>query len=479
MADQQPIAHIWALFAAAPAAQRRLILQGLIATCCTSQLSFIANTIQPLLRIDFTAILPPEICIQIFSYLDAQSLCAACQVSRRWKSLADDDVLWHRMCQQHIDRKCTKCGWGLPLLHKRRVVRLKKRPREDDNDDQVVSERRPEDNNNHNRKPWKRVYSERLVVERNWRKGRFREVKTLQHSDAVLCLQFCDAQNILITGSRDKTATVWDLETGQVLRTLRGHTRCIRTLQFDDTKLVTGSMDHTLRIWNYHTGECIRTLAGHTDGVVHLHFDSRILASGSADATIKIWNFSTGQCSTLTGHTGAVTQTRIVQHEKNRLLSSSCDGTLRLWDLAQRVCLRVFQGHMASVQVAIPSMPGFLHRFNKNNEQQQEELLGTEPVVVSGSADHTLKVWSLETGQCLRTLFGHTHAIGSLAYDKLRLVSSSFDGSVKLWDIQSGDPMYTLQTGQEGHAATAVAISDTKVVTAFDHGQIKIWDFAY
>ncbi len=56
------------------------------------------------------------------------SLGKAAQVSKSWKALADDDLLWRRMCGQHIDRKCEKCGWGLPLLERRRLkVELKDR----------------------------------------------------------------------------------------------------------------------------------------------------------------------------------------------------------------------------------------------------------------------------------------------------------------------------------------------------------------
>ncbi len=66
--------------------------------------------------------------MRILGYLDAISLGRAAQVSKSWKALADDDLLWRRMCGQHIDRKCEKCGWGLPLLERKRLkVELKDR----------------------------------------------------------------------------------------------------------------------------------------------------------------------------------------------------------------------------------------------------------------------------------------------------------------------------------------------------------------
>ncbi|KAI8340413.1 WD40-repeat-containing domain protein [Blakeslea trispora] len=463
--DKAAITHIWSLFSAAPADQRILILRGLLSTCCMPQLSFLYDAIRPLLRIDFISILPREIALQIFFYLDAKSLCHAAQVSHAWKSLADDDALWHRMCEQHIDKKCTKCGWGLPLLNKKRKI-----------PQQITVESAPL-RIAFVRRPWKDVYSERLMVERNWRNNRY-QLKVLSgHTDGVMCVQFCDASNVLMTGSYDKSVRIWNLETGELIRTLNGHTRCVRALQFDEAKLVTGSMDHTLKIWNWQTGQCIRTLEGHTGGVLSLHFNSRLMASGSTDHTIRVWNFSAGECCTLTGHTEWVNSVRFCQ-EGTVLISSSDDSTIRIWDVQKRSCIRSLGDHVGQVQLAIPSPKGFKHRLTEEEQPQpskKQTNLSENPIVVSGSLDNTIKIWDMRTGACIRTLFGHVEGVWSLAYDTLRIASGSHDKTVRVWDLGSGRCMHAL----EGHngPVTAVALSDTKIVSTSDDGDIRIWDF--
>lgn len=104
----------------------------------------LAREVNELLKIDFLARLPPEVSFQILRLLDSESLCKAAQVSRRWKTLADDDgksnrlvvlahmltlalEVWFHICQQHVDRRCTKCGWGLPLLERQRLRDWKRR----------------------------------------------------------------------------------------------------------------------------------------------------------------------------------------------------------------------------------------------------------------------------------------------------------------------------------------------------------------
>ncbi|EXX79567.1 Met30p [Rhizophagus irregularis DAOM 197198w] len=72
----------------------------------------------------------------------------------------------------------------------------------------------------HKTRPWKEVYSERLVVERNWRKGRYTVRSIKGHTDGILCLQFNEEYNRLITGSLDKTVRVWNLDTGELIHVL-------------------------------------------------------------------------------------------------------------------------------------------------------------------------------------------------------------------------------------------------------------------
>jgi F-box/WD-40 domain protein MET30 len=68
-----------------------------------------------------------------------------------------------------------------------------------------------------------------------------------------MCLQFhqnlsTPSYTVLITGSYDRTVRVWNLDKGEVVRVLQGHTRAVRALQFDQVMLVTGSMDRTLKM---------------------------------------------------------------------------------------------------------------------------------------------------------------------------------------------------------------------------------------
>jgi len=372
------------------------------------------------------------------------------------------------------------------------------------------------------RKPWKVVFGERMTVERNWRRGRCTTRTLTGHTDGVMCLQFSESLPhpffpVLISGSYDCTVRVWDMETGDQLHCLKGHTLPVRALQFDEAKLITGSMDCTLKVWDWRVGKCIRTFTGHSKGVVCLNYDKNVLASGSVDSTIKVWNIRTGRAFTLSGHSDWVNSVQLwdsnpstanerassegpplfesgsrspshnccYQIDPGKMLfSASDDGTINLWDLNTRTCVRQFVGHMGQVQSMkllladehdeddsdeeeererekTPSSPPDTHydtypfpytyhqyhqMLLQQQQQQQQNLQRQQqrpaknllvpkrkkPVLVSGSLDNTIKLWDIETGKAIRTYFGHIEGVWAVASDRMRLVSGSHDRTIKV-----------------------------------------------
>ncbi|KAJ3932940.1 MAG: F-box/WD repeat-containing protein pof1 [Lentinula lateritia] len=579
---------IWSSFSSSSHPRRALILQGLLTMCCFSQLSLLTEQLAHLIRIDPFTVLPRELSLKVLSYLDATSLCRAAQVTKKWKSLADDDILWRGICEQHIGQKCHKCGWGLPVLEKKKIYHLPgspcpspdlpslKRSLEDSTDLVAPPLKRQRSDVLHpssdihpdlesssssssllaltdtkpaaTTRPWKDVYSERMTIERNWRRGRC-TVRTLKgHTDGVMCLQYSETLThpsfpVLITGSYDRTVRVWNLETGVELHCLKGHTRAIRALQFDDVKLITGSMDMTLKVWDWRRGRCIRTLTGHTEGVVCLNFDSNVLASGSVDATIKVWNLRTGGAFTLRGHQDWVNSVQLWDSLKTgqssassttpvfdvpgcgapqidpgkMLFSASDDGTIRLWDLTLRTCIKQFTGHVGQVQsikllladecdepaeveiadvdqeertlnhvVALDSSSPSLASTSSSSFVSDQSLASRsvastgsktkKPLLVSGSLDNTTKIWDIETAQPIQTFFGHIEGVWSVSVNKMRLVSGSHDRTIKVWNRDEGRCVSTLV----GHTAavSCVSLGEDKIISGSDDCDVKIWSFS-
>ena len=169
---------------------------------------------------------------------------------------------------------------------------------------------------------------------------------------------------LLASGSYDATIKLWNVQTGQFLRTLESHTRLQANWSLEQslagilegknvgtpansvnsvalsklgTTLASGSADQIIKLWNTRNGKLLHTLKGHSQPVnsVALSADGLILASGSDDQIIKLWNAQTGQfLHTLQGHTGTVSSVAL-SADGLLLASGSWDHTIKFWGVRE------------------------------------------------------------------------------------------------------------------------------------------------
>ncbi|XP_066056961.1 F-box and WD repeat domain containing protein 10B [Chamaea fasciata] len=127
----------------------------------------------------------------------------------------------------------------------------------------------------------------------------------------------------------------------------------------------------------------------------------------------------------LPGHAGPCRALCLREDEGILLSTTSCDLSIRCWDIHSSACVRTFSGHYATVTG--------LH-------SHQERL-------VSGAADGMVKVWSLKSGKCLRTLM-HSSPVWAVSMDGTHVVSGGHRGLVKVWSAQTGALVKTLERHQ-------------------------------
>ena len=89
---------------------------------------------------------------------------------------------------------------------------------------------------------------------------------------------------------------LWDIPTGERLRTFEGHDRGLACIEFRGDLIISGSNDKKIKIWSASTGECVQTLTGHEQLVRALSFDpgTMRLVSASYDRSIKVWDLKGG-----------------------------------------------------------------------------------------------------------------------------------------------------------------------------------------
>lgn len=290
-----------------------------------------------------------------------------------------------------------------------------------------------------------------------------RVVRTVPHGGRSIGVT-SDGQRVITTGTdwTDDNAIVWDLQTGEELRVLRGPGvgRAIAALSPDDRHAATAHDDGTVRLWDLGTGEELHVLRGYQGYVSHPAFsaDGSRLAAGGEDATVRVWNVSTGvEEHRLTGHDGPTYATAF-SPDGARLASTGEDLTTQIWDLAAGETVITLTGHDWPAEKVLFSPDG-AH-------------------ILTASGDSSARIWDAESGDPLVTLEGHTSGLTAAAYspDGRLIATGGGDTTVRLWDSGTGRELLTLAGHSDEVRAVAFTPGGDHVISSGFDNTTRLWD---
>lgn len=242
------------------------------------------------------------------------------------------------------------------------------------------------------------------------------------HSDGVGYAEYSqDGRLIVSCGSgKDKSVKVWDAQTTICTRVfeLPDYVTGVR-ISHDGKYTACGCYDNAIRVYDVITGECVQIFQGHTQVVNAVAFspDGTIIASGSADHTLRLWDMMSGQCiKVLEGHDGDISFVSFSPTQSTLVSVADGDATIRIWNYLDGTCRKVIDRGNGVFSIKF-SVDG---RF-----------------FVTAEADWKIRIWSSDTGECVRVLKGHEDWGTSACFspDGNSIVSSSRDGIIRLWDV--------------------------------------------
>ncbi len=218
-----------------------------------------------------------------------------------------------------------------------------------------------------------------------------------------------------------------------------GHMAKIKDIMFtsDGRYLVSAAYDKTVRVWDAETGEMVRTIRGQIkegdEGKLYaaaLSPDDRWLAVGGwmKYDEIRLIDFRTGEIvALLKGHSNVLLGLDF-SPDSRRLVSSSSDKTAIIWDVLNQKKLHVLEGHEMRIYGVA---------YSADNS-----------MVATGSDDDSIKLWDAYSGRLITTMTGHTKDVLSLVFtpDGRYLLSGSDDKTIRLWRAESGRLVKVLAT---------------------------------
>uniref|UniRef100_A0A8C6V322 Kinesin family member 21A n=1 Tax=Neogobius melanostomus TaxID=47308 RepID=A0A8C6V322_9GOBI len=302
------------------------------------------------------------------------------------------------------------------------------------------------------------------------------------HTKPVLCVDATD--DLLFTGSKDRTCKVWNLVTGQEIMSLADHPSSVVSVRYTSSLVFTVSTAY-IKVWDIRdSAKCIRTLTSSGQvssgdscasvrslsippgesqiNQISLNPSGTFLYAAAANA-VRMWDLrkfaSTGK---LTGHLGPVMCLTVdkLGNGQDIVLTGSKDHNIKMFEVAEGA-----QGSVTSG-----------HTFEPSHQDSVEALAVNRDVFYSSSRDHTINKWDMSRKRLLQSAPGHSDWVSALGLvpGAPVLLSACRGGLLRLWHADSLAPLGELQ----GHDSpiNGLATNSSQLFTASDDRTVRIWE---
>lgn len=300
------------------------------------------------------------------------------------------------------------------------------------------------------------------------------------HEDIIICLDVDWSGCWLATGAKDNTVRLWRVDhtqnSFQHFATFTGHAESIGAIALPNNPPPLGSSAY-------------QNPLGHPPS---------FLLSGSQDKTVKKWEITKTHSLKADPSAPRAIFTRkahdkdinavSINHNSSLFASASQDRTVKIWSVEEGEVQGVLRGHRRGVW-SVKFAPKDAPPLNGDNGLANT----SRGLILTGSGDKTVKIWSLSDYSCLRTLEGHTNSVLKVLWMPListtattsappssikkilQIASAGGDGLVKIWDANTGETAVTLDNHTDRIWALTVNPATNTLVSGGGDSTVTFW----
>lgn len=286
--------------------------------------------------------------------------------------------------------------------------------------------------------------------------------EVLEEERHVYAVDFSQQGTWIASGGAGGDINIWDAHRGNACqRTLHGHKGDVNSVAFsrDEKRLVSGSDDLKVKIWSVETGANLKSF-NCADIIREVAFspDDSLITAGSGNE-VKVWESESGrQRCVMRGHDEPVIS--VAFSPQGRLASGSADWTIRLWSLEG-----IVSNGMSAIREPVKDHP--IRRI----------AMSPDGKYLASASGQSIRLWDGLTGMPMKTheLFQAGVLSISFSPDGTRLVTSSRDETVKVWDVASGNVYRTFHGHSDWVTFATFSPDGTSIASASEDHTVKIW----
>lgn len=324
-------------------------------------------------------------------------------------------------------------------------------------------------------------------------------IAELPDSDWTTALAVSDDGRTVVSGGNKDGVRIIAVESGRIVRRLKGHSGSVSALAASQGLVATGSTDATLRVWRLADGACLRIFEGHdaTISQIRLWPEKGLLLSGSRTGELRLWRLGSGTClRTLPGHDDRIVGLGL-STACERAMSAGDDRRLFVWQIppptyrlhpepALASALGEQQQVQQEVREHLERARTSLEEANVSEARDAVSRIRSTPGyerdrramvlwhrIASASVRHGVGATWL-----LAEFAGHAQSVTALTLDRTgqRLITGGDEAELRLWDVDGASCTSSFKGTDSWITGLAFSATGDAVLSSHYDGAIRRWN---